>query len=120
MTKLLVNFAGKWFTYYSLKNPVIYSLVLLFQLMMQENIVKVVSRYAVSSVTVYTIWGVFVFRYTLEIPSNEKLEDRRVLCNKRKGEPLHILLVVMRVTVSNSSTLYPIVVGEEGSISCSL
>ena len=32
--------------------------------MLQENIVKVVSRYAVGSVTLYTIWRLFVFRYT--------------------------------------------------------
>ena len=32
--------------------------------MLQENVVKVVSRYAVDSVTVYTIWRLFVFRYT--------------------------------------------------------
>ena len=31
--------------------------------MLQENVVKVVSRYAVGSVTVYIIWRLFVFRY---------------------------------------------------------
>ena len=43
-----------------------------------------------------------------------------VLCNEREREPLHTLLVVMRVTVLNSNALYPIVVREEGSMSCSL
>ena len=38
----------------------------------------------------------------------------------REREPLHPLLVVMRVTVVNSNSLYPIVVGEEGSMSCSV
>ena len=65
--------------------------------MLQENIVKVVSRYAVDSITVYTIWRPFVFRCTLEIPSNEKLEHRSVLCNEREGGPQHTLLVVKRV-----------------------
>ena len=40
----------KLFTYYDYKILVIYIVVLLFQLMIQENIVKVVSRYAVGSV----------------------------------------------------------------------
>ena len=35
--------------------------VLLFQLTLQVNIVKVVSRYAVGSVTVYTIWRLSFF-----------------------------------------------------------
>ena len=35
---------------------------------------------------------------TLEIPFNEKLEHRSVLCNEREREPLHTQLVVMRVT----------------------
>ena len=48
------------FTYY-----VYEILVLLFQLMLQENIVKEVSRYTVGSVNVYTIWRLFVFRYTV-------------------------------------------------------
>ena len=53
----------KLFTYYGYKILVIYILVLLFQLMSEENVVKVVLRYAVGSVTVYTIWRLFVFRY---------------------------------------------------------
>ena len=40
---------------------VIYILLLLFQLILQENIVKVVSRYAVGSVTVDTIWRLSFF-----------------------------------------------------------
>ena len=55
--------------------------------------------------------GFPIILYTLEIPSSEKLELRSVLCNE---------LVVMRVTVLNSNTLYPIVMGEEGLMSCSL
>ena len=34
---------------------------------------------------------------TPEIPSNEKLEHRNVLWNEGEKEPLHTLLVVMRV-----------------------
>ena len=45
------------------------------------------------------------------VPSNEELELRSVLCNEREREHLHILLF-MRVTVSNSNALYPVVVGE--------
>ena len=54
------------------------------------------------------------FANTLNIPSNEKLEVRSVLCNERDKEPLHTLFVVMRLTVLNSNALYPIVVGGEG------
>ena len=52
------------FTYYGYKILVIYILVLLFQLMLEENIVKVVSKYAVGSVTVHTTWRLLVARYT--------------------------------------------------------
>ena len=49
MIKLLVNFTRKivYYLFY-----LFYIFYLLFQLMLQENIVKVVSRYAVGSVTV--------------------------------------------------------------------
>ena len=54
----------KLFTYNGYKILVIYILVLLlFLLISKENIVKVVSRYTVGSVTVYKIWRLFVYRY---------------------------------------------------------
>ena len=56
MTKRLVNFTRKIVYLLWLQNSdYINILVLLFQLMLQENIVKVVLRYAVGSVTIYTI-----------------------------------------------------------------
>ena len=66
MTKLLVNFTRNFFylLWLQISGYIQYILVLLFQLKLQENIVKVVSRYAVGSVTVYTIWRLFVFLYT--------------------------------------------------------
>ena len=65
MTKFLVNFTRKNVYLLWLQNSgYIYVLVLLFQLMLQENIVKVVLRYAVGSITVYTIWRLFATRYT--------------------------------------------------------
>ena len=36
------------------------------------------------------------------------LELQGVLCSERQREPLHTLLVIMRVTVLNSNALYPI------------
>ena len=64
MTKLLVIFTRKIVYLLWLKNSGLYILVLLFQIMLEENIVKVVSRYAVGSVIVFTTWRLFVFRYT--------------------------------------------------------
>ena len=63
MTKLLVNFPRKIVYLLRFEILVIYILVLLFQLMLQENTVKVVLRNAIGSVNVYTIWRLFVLRY---------------------------------------------------------
>ena len=60
MNKLLLISPGILFTYYGYKILVIYIPILLFQSNLQENVVKVISRYAVSSVTVYTIWRRFL------------------------------------------------------------
>ena len=62
MTKLLVIFTRKIIYLLWLQNfGYIYILVLLFQLMLQNNIVKVVSKYVLGSVTVYTTWRLFVY-----------------------------------------------------------
>ena len=66
----------------------------------------------------YVTFIVFTLRElgTLEISFNEKLELRSVLCNEREREPLHSLLVVMRVTplVSHFECAFSYSIGGRG------
>ena len=52
--------------------------------MVEENIVKVVSRYAVGGVTLHIIWRLFVFRYTYKPRHKNTL--RRTLNTGRGGK----------------------------------
>ena len=65
--------------------------------------------------------SIFIFsRHTLEVPPNEKIElSECSLQRAREGTPPYPTFF-MRVTVSDSNALYLIVVGEEGSMNCSL
>ena len=64
MTQLLVNFTRKIVYLSWLKNSVyIYPDIIISVNITEKYIVKVVLSYAVGSVTVYTIWCLFVFRF---------------------------------------------------------
>ena len=66
MTKLLVNFTIEIVYLLWLQNSgYIYSgIIIPVNVTGKYIVVKVVSRYAIGSATVCTIWGRFVFRYT--------------------------------------------------------